>query len=56
MSYSLDNPSAQGTWRCAGAETGTKFDEVDLNESEWEWVDYDEKVGFENQIRTAYST
>ena len=32
----------QGTWRCKGAESGTVFDEVDLEEGEW--VDYDEKA------------
>ena len=32
---------SQGTWKCVGVESGTKFD-VDL--SEGEWVDYDEKV------------
>ncbi|KAJ2920374.1 hypothetical protein MD484_g175, partial [Candolleomyces efflorescens] len=31
-----------GIWKCTGAESGTKFDEVDLNEPEW--VDYDEKA------------
>lgn len=33
---------SQGTWKCVGAESGTAFPEVDL--SEGEWVDYDEKV------------
>jgi len=32
----------RGIWRCAGIESGTKFDEVDLEEGEW--VDYDEKA------------
>lgn len=32
----------QGIWKCVGQESGTVFDEVDL--SEGEWVDYDEKV------------
>ncbi|KAJ2927162.1 hypothetical protein H1R20_g9909, partial [Candolleomyces eurysporus] len=32
----------RGTWKCVGAESGTKFDDVDLNEPEW--VDYDEKT------------
>lgn len=32
----------QGIWRCVGLESGTVFPEVDL--SDGEWVDYDEKV------------
>lgn len=32
----------RGTWKCEGAESGTKFPEVDLTEGEW--VDYDEKA------------
>jgi hypothetical protein len=32
----------QGGWKCVGAASGSKFDDVDL--SEGEWVDYDEKV------------
>lgn len=32
----------QGIWKCKGAESETVFDEVDL--SEGEWVDYDEKA------------
>ena len=32
----------QGEWKCKGAESGTVFNEVDLDEGEW--VDYDEKV------------
>ncbi|TFY64048.1 hypothetical protein EVJ58_g2882 [Rhodofomes roseus] len=32
----------RGTWRCVGAESGTVFNEVELDEGEW--VDYDEKV------------
>ena len=31
----------QGTWKCVGVESGSPF-ELDL--SEGEWVDYDEKV------------
>jgi len=31
-----------GIWRCAGLDSGTQFPEVDL--SEGEWVDYDEKA------------
>ena len=33
---------AQGLWQCVGVETKTPFSEVDL--SEGEWTDYDEKV------------
>ena len=29
-------------WKCQGADSGTVFDEVELEEGEW--VDYDEKV------------
>ncbi|KZW02098.1 DUF866-domain-containing protein [Exidia glandulosa HHB12029] len=32
----------RGIWKCEGVEKGTKFSEVDL--SEGEWVDYDEKA------------
>ena len=32
----------QGKWKAVGAESGTRFDEIDL--SEGEWYDYDEKV------------
>lgn len=32
----------RGIWKCAGLESGTVFPEVDL--SEGEWVDYDEKA------------
>lgn len=32
----------QGIWKCVGAESRTIFSEVDLSEDEW--VDYDEKV------------
>jgi len=31
-----------GTWKCVGIESGTRFLEVEL--SEGEWVDYDEKA------------
>jgi len=31
----------RGVWKCVGAESGTKFPEVDLEEGEWN--DYDEK-------------
>jgi hypothetical protein len=33
----------RGMWTAVGVESGTRFDEVDL--SDGEWVDYDEKVG-----------
>ncbi|GAA6041718.1 hypothetical protein JCM8097_003098 [Rhodosporidiobolus ruineniae] len=33
----------KGTWTCKGAESGTVFDEVELEEGEW--TDYDEKAG-----------
>ncbi|KAI0068428.1 DUF866-domain-containing protein [Artomyces pyxidatus] len=32
----------RGIWKCRGAESGSSFDEVDLDEGEW--VDYDEKA------------
>ena len=32
----------QGIWKCIGGESGTPFNDVDLEEGEW--VDYDEKV------------
>ncbi|KAK7468804.1 hypothetical protein VKT23_003305 [Stygiomarasmius scandens] len=32
----------QGIWKCVGAESGTPFTDVDLSESEW--TDYDEKA------------
>ncbi|KAI0830589.1 DUF866-domain-containing protein [Trametes gibbosa] len=32
----------RGNWKCVGAESGTVFSEVDLEEGEW--VDYDEKA------------
>jgi len=31
-----------GTWRCVGAESGTEFKDVELDQGEW--VDYDEKA------------
>ena len=31
-------------WRCAGAESGTKFEDVELSNDEPEWTEYDEKV------------
>jgi len=39
-------------WKCVGAESGTLFTEVSLDEGEW--VDYDEKVG--NYIRGTYNS
>lgn len=45
----------EGRWECSGAETTSKFDEVDLEDLEWH--DYDEKaqdevsiVDFESEI------
>ncbi|GAA5997112.1 uncharacterized protein JCM10292_006216 [Rhodotorula paludigena] len=35
----------KGEWACVGAESGTKFDEVELSNDEPEWTDYDEKAG-----------
>ncbi|KAI0094932.1 DUF866-domain-containing protein [Irpex rosettiformis] len=32
----------RGTWKCVGAESGTIFSEVELEDGEW--VDYDEKA------------
>ncbi|KZT61310.1 DUF866-domain-containing protein [Calocera cornea HHB12733] len=32
----------QGMWECKGAESGTKFGEIELGEGEW--TDYDEKA------------
>jgi len=32
----------KGIWKCVGVGSGTKFDEVDLDEGEW--TDYDEKA------------
>ncbi|OSX67343.1 hypothetical protein POSPLADRAFT_1129178, partial [Postia placenta MAD-698-R-SB12] len=32
----------RGVWKCIGVESGSKFDDVDLEEGEW--VDYDEKA------------
>ncbi|KZP00854.1 DUF866-domain-containing protein [Calocera viscosa TUFC12733] len=34
--------SPQGAWECKGAESGTKFGEIELGEGEW--TDYDEKA------------
>jgi len=32
----------KGVWRCVGVNSGSIFDDVDLNDGEW--VDYDEKA------------
>ena len=39
----------QGEWEATGAESGTKFNGIDL--SDGEWFDYDEKVGEEVSIK-----
>lgn len=39
----------EGEWLTEGAESGTKFAEVDL--SEGEWFDYDEKAGEEVSVK-----
>ena len=44
-------PVSQGIWKCKGLESGTEFSEVDL--SEREWTDYDEKVGMQNRLIMA---
>lgn len=35
-------------WSCVGVESGTLFDDIDLNELEW--ADYDEKAGLAVEI------
>ena len=35
-------------WKCVGVGSGTKFEDVDL--SEGEWVDYDEKVAVHHPL------
>jgi len=40
--------SSQGSWSCAGTESGTKFSSVDVQE--FEWYDYDGKAGEEVTI------
>ncbi|KAI1723951.1 CXXC motif containing zinc binding protein [Ditylenchus destructor] len=40
-------------WRCFGTESGTVFDDIDLNEKEW--VDYDEKAGQATEINEMSS-
>jgi len=32
----------RGTWKCTGTDSGTQFPDIDLTEGEW--VDYDEKA------------
>lgn len=34
--------ATQGTWKCQGEESNTKFDDVVLEEGEW--TEYDEKT------------
>lgn len=37
---------AQGEWQAKGAESGTRFDEIELSKEETDgWTDYDEKAG-----------
>ncbi|KAI6893990.1 hypothetical protein D0869_06003 [Hortaea werneckii] len=38
-----------GAWQAIGAESGTKFSDIDLTEGEW--FDYDEKAGDEVSIK-----
>lgn len=38
----------EGKFACVGAESGTKFNEIDLSDNEW--FDYDEKSGEEVSI------
>ncbi|KAK3096336.1 hypothetical protein LTR53_019390, partial [Teratosphaeriaceae sp. CCFEE 6253] len=40
---------ADGNWKATGIESGTKFAEIDL--SEGDWYDYDEKAGEEVSIK-----
>lgn len=39
----------EGNWTAEGAESGTKFTEIDLTEGEW--FEYDEKAGDEVSIK-----
>ncbi|KAL8365521.1 hypothetical protein RB595_004372 [Gaeumannomyces hyphopodioides] len=39
----------EGNWMAEGAESGTKFTEIDLTEGEW--FEYDEKAGDEVSIK-----
>ncbi|CEH14180.1 Uncharacterized conserved protein [Ceraceosorus bombacis] len=43
----------QMTWRCAGEESGTKFDDIALEDGEW--TDYDEKTNNETSIMEVES-
>ena len=36
------HPIPQSGWTAQGAESGTKFEDIDLTEGDW--ADYDEKV------------
>ena len=36
----------KGVWSAKGAESNTKFEEIDLSLEESEWNDYDEKVSY----------
>ncbi|KAK0257057.1 hypothetical protein LTS16_003301 [Friedmanniomyces endolithicus] len=40
---------ADGAWKARGVESGTKFADIDLTEGEW--FDYDEKAGEEVSIK-----
>lgn len=43
------NACAQGEWEAVGADSGTKFANIELGEGEW--FDYDEKAGEEVSIK-----
>ena len=48
--------SPEGTWTAQGLESGTKFEEVALEDAKggkWEWFDYDEKAGEEVSVTNA---
>lgn len=38
----------EGVWQCVGEESGTKFEEVEVEDGEW--YDYDEKAGVDVSI------
>ena len=40
---------SQGAWKATGVESGTKFSDIDLTEGDW--YDYDEKAGEEVSIK-----
>ncbi|KAK5112592.1 hypothetical protein LTR62_003906 [Meristemomyces frigidus] len=44
----LQEFKADGAWKATGLESGTKFSDVDLTEGEW--FDYDEKAGEEVSV------